>query len=120
MRPEEVQSFIDSATGDDIRNTLASLAADPQPESIDVLKAFLLYRESHTLYKHAVPRLVCLALLQKGAAGVAALRDILPDVPGSIYPTAIIEALWYASKDQTLVSPLGNLLQPIAPLTNRL
>ena len=113
----DVRAFLDSAPYEEIRDTIAALAANTEPQAMEDLKGFLLHREGHTYYKHAVPRLACLALLQKGSAGVQALSEVLPSAPGSIYPTSILEALWHASHGRTHVGTvLSQTLPPVAPL----
>jgi Domain of unknown function (DUF4263) len=112
----DVRAFLDSAPYEEIRDTIAALATKNDPQAVADLKGFLLHRDSNTYFKHAVPRLACLALLQKGAAGVEALTDVLPNAPGSIYPTSILEALWHASHGRTPTGTLLALLPPGAPL----
>jgi hypothetical protein len=113
----DVRSLLDNSSYEDIRDTIAALAASAEAQSIDDLKQFLLNRDSHTYYKHAVPRLACLGLLQKGPVGVRALSEVLPDAPGSIYPASIVEALWHASRGQTPNRIfLNQILSPIPPL----
>jgi len=113
----DVRSFLNNSSYEDIRDRIAALAASAESQSIEDLKQFLLIRDGHTYYKHALPRLACLGLLQKGPAGVQALSDVLPDAPGSIYPTSIVEALWHASRGRTPDRAyLDYILSPIPPL----
>jgi hypothetical protein len=81
------------------------LADEPAESSIEDIGEALRYRDSHTYGKHVVPRLACRAMLQKGVRGVNELVALLPHAPGSIYPTTIEEALWYASRCE--LSPDG-------------
>jgi Domain of unknown function (DUF4263) len=92
-----VRDLINVASGEEIRDKIVELASSTSPDSVEILKEFLRYREDHTFFKQEVPRLACLALLAKGPAGVLALVQVLPQAPGSIYPVSIIEVLWHAS-----------------------
>lgn len=94
----DIKKYLNSAkSSEEIFDKIASLGMDKDEKSIDVLKQFLLVRDSHTYDKFAIPRLACRALLWKGKKGVQALLEAIPESPGSIYPSSIIEALWYAS-----------------------
>lgn len=89
--------FLSIASREEMLRKFEELAASADPKSIEELKAFLLVRDSNTFDKHVIPRLVCRALLSKGAVGARALGETVEDAPGSIYPASIIESLWYAS-----------------------
>lgn len=117
----DVPKFLKKAASLEIRDKLAALAASPDPASIGTLQEFLVHKDSHTFDKHVVPRLACMALLQKGAVGVRALAEILPKAPGSIYPTCILEALWGASLDDLTSSVSMTMhMPPVPPLVNAL
>jgi hypothetical protein len=62
--------------------------------------------------KHDVPRLVSLALLRKGPDGVRALGEVIHDAPGSIYPAAIFETLWHASRGRTTSAMVWDMEPP--------
>lgn len=92
----DVKKFLDEVHfHDDIPKKIAELT---NSRAISDLQDFLLIRDDHTFDKPAVPRLVCRGLLQLGKDGLKAMIDTLPNSPGSIYPTAIIEALWFAAR----------------------
>jgi hypothetical protein len=94
----DVRQFLKSAPYDEIVNTLAQLSESPDPSSINQLREFLKHRDPFTFTKFLTPRIVCLALVQKGPRGVRALVQTFPSAPGAAYPRSIVEALWFASE----------------------
>jgi len=111
----DVKKFLDEVHfHDDIPKKIAELTISG---SISDLQDFLLIRDDHTFDKPAVPRLVCRGLLQLGKDGVKAMIDNLPNSPGSIYPIAIIEALWFAARGkQPPTTRLPHMLPLPTPL----
>lgn len=93
-----VKEFVKNSTYDETNEKIAELAESNDPSVIELLEEFLLHRYDDVFMKRDAPRLVSMALLQKGPIGVRALLDVLPRAPLSIYPIAIIGSLWYASK----------------------
>src|SRR6266568_2243258 len=120
MRPEAVKDFLTRASGSEIIDALTALANSDNLQALDGLRAFLLVRDDHTYMKHAVPRLASLAALQHGEAGVRLLVEALPMAPGMIYPTAILESLWHASKGQVPPTHFFDVLPPPPALTKPL
>ncbi len=76
------------------------LARRDDSDALGDLRRVLRVREDGTYDKHIVPRLAARALLRRGPEGVAELVAALREAPGSIYPTAIIESIWFAAKGQ--------------------
>ena len=111
----DVKKFLEEVRfHDDIPKKIAELT---NSGAISDLQDFLLIRDDHTFDKPAVPRLVCRGLLQLGKDGVKAMLDTLPNSPGSIYPTAIIEALWFGARGkQSPTTRLPHMLPLPAPL----
>lgn len=70
--------------------------------SLIALRNSLLVRVDRMYTKHYVPRLAAWALLKRGSTGVAVLAELGADpaTSGAIYPQAIIESLWAASKGE--------------------
>ena len=93
-----VREMLEKCSYGEIVETLASLSASSDPSSVEQLHEFLKVRDGDTFSKFTTPRIVCLALLQKGLPGIKALVAAFPDAPGASYPRSIIEALWYASE----------------------
>jgi hypothetical protein len=93
-----VREVLEKKSYDELVETLALLSASSDPSSVGQLQKFLKVRDNDTYRKHITPRIVCLALLQKGLPGIKALVAAFPDAPGASYPRSIIEALWYASE----------------------
>lgn len=116
----DVRKVLETKSYDEIVEILASLSASSDPSSIKQLKDFLMVRDRHTFTKFTTPRIVCLALLQKGLAGIRTLVDAISDAPGVDYPRSIIDALWYAAEGRVsrhyniegvvLISPLNSAL----------
>lgn len=83
---------------DQLLSHFEKLAADNTEDSIEQLQNYLLKKDSGTYEKHIIPRMACFALMQKGVRGVDVLSEVLPNAPGSIYPMAILSALWHWSE----------------------
>lgn len=113
----DVKKFLDEVHfHDEIPRKIAELT---NSGAISDLQDFLLIRDDHTFDKRAVPRLICRGLLQFGKDGVKAMIDTLPDSPGSIYPIAIIEALWFAARGKLPpTTKLPHMLPLPTPLCN--
>lgn len=78
----------------------ADLADRSNSDALEELRRLLRVRDDGTYDKHIIPRLAARALLRRGPSGVAELVAALLEAPGAIYPTAIIEAIWFAAKGQ--------------------
>jgi hypothetical protein len=76
------------------------MAKDCAPDSIVKLKLRLEVRDNGTYDKHVIPYLACRALIYKGVRGIEAMAEVLPRVPGFIYPMAILSSLWQASEGE--------------------
>lgn len=114
-------ALINKASGPELIEAIVELARSNDLAALVCLEQFLKVREDHTLWKHEVPRLVCLALISKGPVGIKTLLNALPHAPGSIYPTAIIEAIWSAAHGRLPASTMLRTLPPpeslLAPLS---
>jgi hypothetical protein len=102
---EAVRSLVDAEPYASVVERLSELAEDQDPRSLDALRAILTWRANDTYAKHDVPRLAARALLAHGPGGVDVLRATMPQAPGAIYPSAILEVFWRASRN--LDDPLG-------------
>jgi len=114
----DVSAIVSSGSGEEIRDAIVALSQQSDEASLKLLTDFLRVRDSHTYFKHAVPYLASFALLARGIPGVQALRQVFAEAPGSIYPTAIVSALWYASTSRPLDAP-GLFFLPAAPSLQR-
>jgi DNA-binding transcriptional ArsR family regulator len=108
----DVKKFLKEATGQDIISKLEELAQNNTVAALEDLKMFLLIKDGDTYGKHIIPRIVCRALIQKGPIGVKLLGDIITEAPGSIYPSSIVESLWYASQGELPVHLMGIDIPP--------
>lgn len=106
----DVKTFLKNTSREVIIDKLTELALSKDSASLEELKQYLLVADDYIYNKHSIPRLVCRSLLYKGKQGVEVLKLAMFESPGSIYPTAILEALWYASREKimsrTNVTPL--------------
>jgi hypothetical protein len=117
----DIRKYLNSAkSSEDIYDKIASLGMDKNEKSIEVLKQFLLVRDSHTYDKFAIPHLACRALLWKGKKGVQTLLEAIPDSPGSIYPSSIVEVLWYASNKKHAPDIATSHIKLKPPLENEI
>lgn len=91
-------NFIDTASFKAITEELSRLAQAEDPTSIDALTTFLTHKSDDTFGKHFIPRQACRALIQKGPNGIKALRSLIFEVDGFIYPSTIINSIWAASQ----------------------
>lgn len=96
----DYSEFIDCASPQEINEELSRLVQAEGKESIEAITFFLTYK-SHDLFgKHKIPRQACKALIQKGPDGIEALYSLAfeKEIGGFIYPSIIINSLWYASQ----------------------
>jgi hypothetical protein len=96
----DVKKFLDEASVEEIVGKIDELANRQDDGSLDDLRDLLLVRDDHTFDKHAIPQLICRALLRKGPRGVQVMMNVVHDAPGMIYPVAILESLWLAGRGQ--------------------
>ncbi len=95
----DYSEFIDRASFAEINNELSRLVQMEGQESIDAIASFLTHRAYDTIGKHKIPRQACKALIQKGPDGINALYSLaFEKVDGFIYPSTIINSIWYASQ----------------------
>ncbi|MGE5620993.1 MAG: Shedu anti-phage system protein SduA domain-containing protein [archaeon] len=95
----DINEFIKTSSFEEIYKFIERLSQEENNESLYQLKAFLLAKEYlHPIERQEIPRLVSRALLIRGIQGLNILIEAIKEAPGVIYPTAIIETLWYASK----------------------
>lgn len=92
-----VKEFLEYASANEISETINDLAVSEDTNSIFELKKFLLTKDHDTYGKQEIPRLASRALLQKGPRGAEILFNTIKEAPGSIYPTSIIETLWFSA-----------------------
>jgi hypothetical protein len=83
------------------------LARRGDDDALNELRRHLRVRDDGTYEKHIVPILTARALLRWGPQGVAELVAALPEAPGTIYPNAIIETIWFAAKGQLAMDMHG-------------
>lgn len=101
VRPESLRRLLD-----DCRTAIRS-------GDIESVKRLLLERDPGTYEKHFVPRIAAAALLDAGTAGVIALKELVRQAPGAIYPTVIIETLWRTATGQRLPEPIVPFDPPV-------
>lgn len=89
--------LIDHASYEDVKKELSRLVLEEGQDSINAITSFLTYKSNDTLGKHIIPRQACRALIQKGPKGIETLKDLINEVDGFIYPSTIINSIWYAS-----------------------
>lgn len=94
--------FIDNAPYEDVKNELSRLVLEEGQDSIDAIAFFLTHKSHDTEGKHFIPRLACRALIQKGPRGIEALKALINEADGFIYPSTIINSIWYASNGDLL------------------
>lgn len=117
-KDEELIQLVDGPLDVSSRK-IAKLTLNGDAEQLSVLSRLLSFRAGGLMEKHAIPHLVCLAMLQHGPKGIQALMEALKTAPGSIYPTNIIKAIFYASEGQIPpsimnISPVPeDLLRPL-------
>ena len=99
---------VDDYSGADGMRELFTECVDlAQSADIETLSSVLLTRASRTYEKHEVPRIAAAAMLTLGSDGVRELVKLINVAAGSIYPMAIMRALWLAGSDQpVLISSL--------------
>jgi len=91
--------FIDKASFTEINNELSRLVQMEGQESIDAIASFLTHKSDDIFGKHEVPRQACKALIQKGPEGINKLYSLaFEEIDGFIYPSTIINSIWYASQ----------------------
>lgn len=113
----DYSDFIDKESYTYVINELKRLVQMDGQESIDAIISFLKHRSHDTYAKHVIPRQACKALIQKGPDGINALYSLAVEgMDGFIYPTTIINSIWYASQGD--LTPL-NLLSGSDPILNR-
>lgn len=100
------KEFVNSASSNEIARRLGQLAQAENDGALKEIQEFLVHRDDDTYGKHITPRIAARALLQKGTAGVEMLLSTISKAPGAIYPQAIIEALWYASRGEYASIPM--------------
>lgn len=103
LNPEDY----DSARGVQALHRLCWEAVQSGTVLADARFESLLLNRATSLGKHEIARVVAAAFVASGPPGVARLIDILPDMPGHIYPMSVIETLWKAATDQPV--PAGRL-----------
>lgn len=96
---DSVKAFVDGTQPSALGDWFRRLAEDGTGESLELLRATLLVRSDDMYGKHYFPRVAAWALIRRGPPGVAVLGELStsPDVPGAIYPQAVIDSLWSAS-----------------------
>jgi hypothetical protein len=112
----DVSALVATGSGEEIRDAIVALSTQTDDNSLKLLTDFLRIRDSDTYFKHAVPHLASLGLLARGVQGVRALREVFSEAPGSIYPTAIVSALWCASRSRSFSAPGLKFLPPAPSL----
>lgn len=113
--------FIDNASFAEINRELSRLVQLDGQESIDAITLFLTYK-SHDLFgKHEIPRQACKALIQKGPKGIDALYSLAfnEEIDGFIYPTVIINSIWYASQGDLAPLDLFNTSNYADPILDQ-
>lgn len=107
--------FIDNASFQEINSELARLVQVDGQESINAIVSFLTYKSYDLFGKHEIPRQACKALVQKGPDGIDALYSLaLEELDGFIYPSTIINSIWYASQGNLApLNLLGDNKDPI-------
>jgi len=108
----EIRQLIENSSWTGIIKKLQELVESDDKESVSTLKEFLLEKVGHLYMKHDVPRLASLALLRKGPEGVRTLGEVIHHAPGSIYPAAIFETLWHASRGRTTTAMVWDMEPP--------
>lgn len=112
----DARKELDDLPYEDLIARLASLAESSAPTSLDDLCRFLIERDRNTFTKFDTPRVVCLALLQKGKDGVARMIAALPEMRGVFYSQCVIEALWYAAEGQIIPESVMYSARLVPPL----
>jgi hypothetical protein len=101
--------FINEASFDEISYEISRLAKDTSKDAIENISLFLTHRIGDTFGKHEIPRLACRALIHKGKKGIEKMMSLLYEIKGFIYPTAIINSLWYAQNGELDPFPSGGI-----------
>jgi hypothetical protein len=99
---------------------LASLAASSDLSSVDILREALKYKDSFIYTKFVTPRLICMALIQKGPIGIEALLASMSSAWGAVGPRAIIESLWFASEGRISDDVQLDGIELVPPLNEKL
>lgn len=108
----DVTSLINKASPEEIQAAILSLTNSGDPDCLDDLAVFLTARDNHTYLKQEIPRWAAAAHIQIGPTGVRRLGELLLTAPGTIYPHAIIEAIWQAAQSRRSNSPFSHRMPP--------
>ena len=112
-----VESFLEkSKSTQQIIDKIAKLSLSDSKEAINDLFDFLIIKDKHTYDKHIIPKIACHGFIYKGKKGIRTMKNALYESSGSIYPFAIIQSIWLASKGKKNYQMIPNNIELTPPL----